>query len=83
MSAIKIKFSRHAKRRMNLYDISEDVVSGIVNRRIMASELRIGKYEVVEKIDDKPVYPIKVVFSLEKHQIIVITAYPLKRGLKK
>jgi hypothetical protein len=28
-------------------------------------------------------YPIKVVFFQEKENITVITAYPLKRGLKK
>ena len=29
------------------------------------------------------IYALKVVFSKEKGQIIVITAYPLKRGLRK
>ncbi len=28
-------------------------------------------------------YPIKVVFSHEGKEIIIITAYPLKRGLRK
>jgi hypothetical protein len=83
MPSFTIKFSRHAKRRMSLYNISEDMVLGIVNRNIMSSDIRIGKHEIVEQIEGKPVYPIKVVFSLEKNEIIVITAYPLKKGLSK
>jgi len=79
-----IKFSRHAKRRMKLYCISEETVSSVIGDRHREVGYSDGKYEVIGK---EPVpkygYPIKVVFSQETGKITVITAYPLKRGLKK
>ena len=83
MEEIRIQFSRHAKRRMALYEISESTVRAIVKGQKKAGFVSEGINEV---IDYQTVschgYPIKVVFSSEEKQITVITAYPLRRGKK-
>ncbi len=83
MEGIKIKFSRHAKRRMSLYDISESNVKKLIENLGTKNSISSGKNEI---IDDQVIsgqgYPLKVVFSYEENQITIITAYPLKRGKK-
>ena len=67
-------FSRHAKRRMKLYGISEkDVI------RVLNGLKNIKETSVVRAISGFK-YPIKVVFKEENDEIIIVTAYPLKRG---
>ena len=82
MSMFKIKFSRHAKRPLNLYDISEETILGIIEHHIKNSKPEDGKHDVVDKRVFKYGYPLKVVFSVEENEVTVITAYPLKKGLK-
>ena len=78
-----IEFSRHAKRRMNLYGISEPTVQAIIESRKMVGAISDGRNEVIdyERISEYG-YPIKVVFSCKENTITVITAYPMKRGKK-
>lgn len=69
---------------MKLYGISEETVSSIVEHRHQELSFADGKNEVIGKESFTQYgYPIKVVFYQEKEKITVITAYPLKRGLKK
>jgi len=79
----KIKYSRHAKRRMKLYNLSEQDVFSIIEHRNPKLLFPEGKHEIIgETILTKQGYPIKVIFSSERGKIIVITAYPLKKGLR-
>jgi len=79
-----ILFSRHAKRRMKLYGIAEETILDIIEDRDREECSADGTYNVIGKDSfTKYGYPIKVIFSQEKSKITVITAYPLKRGLKK
>jgi hypothetical protein len=77
--ALTVLFSRHARRRMQLYAIDEvDVVETI---RSFQCEAEPGKNEVVNKdLSVKYGYPLKVVFSREQDIVSVVTSYPLKRG---
>ncbi|MBC8393451.1 MAG: hypothetical protein H8E17_12905 [Deltaproteobacteria bacterium] len=69
---------------MNLYKIDEETLSAIIYRWLQELGSSDGKYELVEKVlTAQHDYPLKVVFSKEKGQISVITAYPLNRGLGK
>jgi hypothetical protein len=81
--ALTVLFSRHARRRMQLYAIDEvDVVETI---RSFQCELvpEPGKNEVVNKdLSAKHGYPLKVVFFREQDIVSVVTSYPLKRGRK-
>jgi hypothetical protein len=79
----KIKFSRHAKRRLNLYDISQETILGIIECHIKYAKPKDGKHDVVDEGVIKYGYPLKAVYSLEGDEITVITAYPIKKGLKK
>jgi len=68
---------------MKLYNLSEDDVSSVMNCLSPNLYFEEGKHEIVSKTKLSPQgYPIKVVFSCESDTITVITAYPLKKGLK-
>ncbi len=71
---MKIKFSRHAKRRAKLYRISLTDIENLL-RNI---EMQIGKQEITKSIEGYNL-PIKVVASVENDIITVITVYPLKK----
>ena len=75
---MKIKFSRHAKRRGKLYKISEEVVKDILKGK----DLSIGNHEIIEHVKNFK-YPLKIIVSVEKDIITVITNYPLKKGRQK
>jgi hypothetical protein len=72
----KVKFTRHAKRRIKLYGLSEDIVCRILLER----DLESGHHEIIRKTDQHR-YPIKVIFSRDADILTVISAYPLKKGL--
>ncbi len=74
---MEIKFSRHAKRRARLYGISESTVSASLERMNLAQ----GEHEIINDIGQK--YPLKIVVSVKKDTLSVITNYPLKKGMKK
>ena len=68
---------------MRLYNISEaDVLSAILHHN---PELAFpeGKQEIIsERVLSIHGHQIKVVFLVEKDIITVVTAYPLKKGLR-
>ncbi len=74
---MKVTFSRHAKRRAKLYGIQESVIGEIL------SELRFddGEYELIRDVAGFK-YPIKIVVSVRRSILTVITSYPLKKGVK-
>ena len=70
-----IKFSRHASRRLKLYDIPEEILRDI----IIESEIDEGYNEIIKTITGFR-FPIKIAFAYENDILTVITAYPLKKG---
>ncbi|MDP3030063.1 MAG: DUF4258 domain-containing protein [Deltaproteobacteria bacterium] len=75
---MKIKFSRHAKRRAKLYEISETTIKDILTNM----NLHQGEHEIIKDVPGFK-YPLKIVVSVEEDLITVITNYPLKKGRKK
>ena len=71
---LEIKFSRHAKRRMQLYNISELILYDILKD----IDLHKGKHEIVRKIPGVHM-ALKVVIVVEEEIVTIITAYPLKK----
>jgi hypothetical protein len=43
--------------------------------------LPLGEHEIIQDIGQK--YPLKIVVSVERDVITVITSYPLKKGRRK
>jgi len=72
---LKVKFSRHAKRRAKLYEIPESTIEKI----LADSDLNDGEYEFIRDIAGFK-YPIKIVGSVENNIMTVITTHPLKKG---
>lgn len=69
-----IIISRHAKRRMKLYGIDDSIIIDIVrNLKLMP-----GKQVVIQDVTGIE-YPLKMVLDMEPSQVVIITAYPLKR----
>ena len=75
---MKIKLSRHSKRRAKLYKISEATIIGVLT----SVNLQQGKNEIIKDVVGFK-YPLKIVVSVEKDITTVITNYPLKKGRKK
>jgi hypothetical protein len=75
---MKIKLSRHSKRRAKLYKIPESEISDILNN----IKLSNGKHELIKNIKGFK-YPIKIEIIIENNILTVITNYPLKKGRKK
>lgn len=77
-----IKFSRHAKRRMKLYGISEeDVLNVLRNGRKETSG--DGKIFFLHDINEKFKYPVKVITVQGDKALVIASAYPLKKRRKK
>lgn len=75
---MKIKFSRHAKRRGKLYSISETIVLRVLEGKTLSKQ---GINEIVENVEGFK-YSLKIVFAVENDIITIITNYPLKKGRK-
>lgn len=74
---MEIKFSRHAKRRAKLYQISESTIQRIVEGK----DFNQGSHEIIENVKGFK-YPLKIVISRENDIITIKTNYPLKKGRK-
>jgi hypothetical protein len=80
---MKINFSRHAKRRMRLYNIDINDVIRTINTHEQGTKKVAGIKELLNRaMSEKYRYPLKVVCARENDAIHVITVYPLKRGRK-
>ena len=75
---MEIKFSRHAKRRAKLYEISETIITDILK----TMNLHQGEHEIIKNVSGFN-YPLKIVVSVEENLMTVITNYPLKKRRKK
>ncbi len=75
---MKIIFTRHAKRRMQLYSLSEQLVTEIIDD----SMINKGKNFIIKQVEMNK-YPIKIVYENIEDEIVIITAYPLKKGMEK
>lgn len=74
---MEIKFSRHAKRRAKLYNISESAIIKILEEK----ELNQGNQEIIENVEGFK-YPLKIVITVEDDIITVITNYLIKKEIK-
>ncbi|MBX6422286.1 DUF4258 domain-containing protein [Thermosulfurimonas sp. F29] len=75
---MKIKFSRHAKRRAKLYRISLSTIENILKKKNLCP----GKHEIIQEVPGQK-FPLKIVVSVENDTIVVITNYPLKKRRKR
>ena len=73
----EIKFSRHARRRADLYGIPQSIILTILEGKL----LPVGTHEIIENVEGFK-YPLKVVVAVENDVTTVITNYPLKKGRK-
>ncbi len=70
-----VRFSRHAKRRAKLYDISEATVQDVVKDL----DPDDGEHHIVKEFSGFK-FPIKMVVTVEHNIAKVLTVYPLKKG---
>lgn len=76
-----IKYTRHAKRRMKLYKITNAEIKAAIGfgKKTKASE---GKLEFLHSVSDRKL-PLKVVCKIVDNDYFIITRYPLKKGIRK
>ena len=81
---MEIKISRHARRRLELYNIDEFDVVETVNREIKGGTLGGSRRSIVNQdLAAKYGYPLKVVCAQEGVTVTVISAYPVRKERKK
>jgi hypothetical protein len=69
---VNIIFSRLAKRRMGLYNISESIAIGILENEKIASG---SKQEIIKHVKNFEL-PLKIVFESKGENITIITPTP-------
>ena len=74
---MEIKLSRHARRRARLYGISPSIISDVLAGR----DLSQGNQQIVVDVAGVA-YPLKIVIFRKGDIATVVTAYPLKRGVR-
>lgn len=76
-----MEISRHARNNMRLYNISEIDIRNTIDYPDVSGR-EGNKVVAVKKFSDKySGYPLKVVYEKIENEIIVITAYPLKKKI--
>ena len=76
MNQSRVFVSRHAKRRIQLYRLSEkDIIEIIMN------DEEVGRHAVIQNMEGID-YPVKIIYEVKTDETVLITAYPLKRGTK-
>jgi hypothetical protein len=77
---MELNITIHAKGRMLLFNISDSDIEKII-KKSSPSEIRAGKITAIATLR-KFKYPVKVVYRIAKGKYLIITAYPMKRGLE-
>jgi uncharacterized protein YuzE len=71
-----IRFSRHARWRMTLYNIEEKDIESIIDSHLAGKELPIGKHTLIDRrFISKYAYPLKVVLDNDGSRIFVPKAW--------
>jgi hypothetical protein len=76
-----MKFSRHARNNMRLYNISERDISEILYLPDILDREGIKMIAIKKYQNRFSGYPLKVVYEKREDEIFIITAYPLKKKL--
>lgn len=76
-----MKFSRHARNNMRLYNISERDISEILDLPDILDREGIKMIAIKKYQNRFSGYPLKVVYEKREDEIFIITAYPLKKKL--
>lgn len=75
---MEIEFSRHAKRRMRLYGITKKEVKLVIEKSQKEDQ---SEERITYRIGKRFKYPIRVIALKKEYSFLVITVYPLKKGL--
>lgn len=76
-----MKFSRHARNNMRLYNISERDISEILDLPDILDREGIKMIAIKKYQNRFSGYPLKVVYEKREDEIFISTAYPLKKKL--
>jgi hypothetical protein len=80
---MNIDFSRHAQRRMKLYHIDASDAQTILGRSNLPQAEDSDKIILVDNsYAQKYRSPLKIVATVEQTRVLVVTVYPLKKGLQ-
>lgn len=69
-----IKFTRHAKNRLRLYDISVDLIENAIkfpDRKSVNSEGNVTVWKTISGLK------LKIIYTVEENHIYIITVIPL------
>ncbi|PIP76692.1 MAG: hypothetical protein COW85_12875 [Ignavibacteria bacterium CG22_combo_CG10-13_8_21_14_all_37_15] len=73
---MEIRFSRHAKRRIKLYELSEIRIKEIIEHNFLKHYTTNEKIEIMSE-------GLKIIVKSDKKGITVITAYPFRKKVSR
>ena len=84
------KYSRHARRRIRLYDIDRQILQKRIVEHITINGKQIGtRITFIDPEQQIEGLPLKIVYVVETSRVIsapetitIVTVYPLIKGLK-
>ena len=79
-----IKYTRHAKRRMKLYNISIMDVENALNNFDEAFTTQDDTHIILKRFGERfKGMIIKIIYLIENNKKIILSAYPLKKSYKR
>ena len=80
----RIIYTRHARRRMKLYEIAIDDVEEVIKSPDSEHRMERNRYIALHIIGSKfKGMPLKVIYMLENVNLVVLSAYPLKKSYRR
>ena len=72
MKNYNIKFTRHSKQRMKLYNITEEMVMRIIDAG-KSNETNDGKIIYINSVENI-LYPVKIICKIENDMLVIISS---------
>ena len=74
-------YTRHARRRMQLYEVSEEDVEEAVQNPEAGPEIEEGRLVVQATFPNRfKGKPLKVIYVIEDESVTILSVYPLKKA---
>lgn len=80
----RIVYTRHARRRMKLYEIAIEEVEEVIKSPNSEPKIERNRDVVYRVLGPKfKAMPLKVVYVIENDDLVILSAYPLKKSYRR
>ena len=80
----RIVYTRHARRRMKLYGITTQDIEEAIRSPDSKPKVERDRYAAYQVLGSKfKAIPLKVVYVIENDDLVILSAYPLKKSYRR